>query len=165
LWQFERSFSRADEALVREAIALVPPDVDTALEFRDPDWYAPDVQSMLGERGIALAVADAPFVPRDLMAQSLERTTTPFVYVRLIGDHNALDRFDRVAIARESEIAWWANELRSARLARVERAYAYVNNHYQGHSPATVRALKAALGIPHAIPQRAVQPGLFDGSS
>jgi uncharacterized protein YecE (DUF72 family) len=161
LWQFERSFSRVDEPLVREAIALVPPDIDTAIEFRDPAWYAPDVQAMLEERGIALAVADAPFVPRELMAQSLQRTRTPLVYLRLIGDHNALDRFDRVAIARETEIAWWANELRSARLAKVERAYAYVNNHYQGHSPATVRALKAALGVAHTIPQRAVQPSLF----
>jgi hypothetical protein len=36
-----------------------------------------------------------------------------------------------------------------------------VNNHYQGHSPATVRALYAALGIPHARPERVQQTSLF----
>ncbi len=160
LVQFEASYGRAEEAVFRDALDAFPRDVATAFEFRDPAWYAPDVQALLEERGHALAVTDAPFVPRELMAETLARATVPFAYVRLIGVHDALDRFDAVRIPRERDIAWWARALRDS-LPRVRRIYAYANNHYQGHSPATVRALYAALGVAHERPVRIEQPTLF----
>ncbi len=160
LVQFEASFTRAEEPALREALDAFPRDVRTAFEFRDPAWYAPEIQTLLEERGHALAVTDAPFVPRDRMADALRRTAVPFAYLRLIGTHDALDRFDAVRIPRERELGWWAAALREA-MPRLERVYGYANNHYQGHAPATVRALYAALGVPHQRPTRVLQPTLF----
>ncbi len=160
LVQFEASYSRDEEPAFRDALDAFPGDVRTAFEFRDPGWYAPDVQALLEERGFALAVADAPFVPRELMHDVLRRTAVPFAYLRLIGDHDAFDRYHAVQRERERDVAWWAAALGEA-MPRLERAFAYVNNHYQGHSPATVRALHAALGVPHERPKRIEQPTLF----
>ena len=160
LVQFEASYARAEESVFRDALDAFPRDVATAFEFRDPAWYAPDIQSMLEERGHALAVTDAPFVPRDVMADVLRRTTVPFAYVRLIGAHDALDVFDEVRIDRTSEIAWWAAAIGEA-MPGLQRVFGYVNNHYQGHSPATVRALYAALGVARERPRRITQQTLF----
>lgn len=162
LVQFEASYGRAEEPVFRETLDAFPRDVATAFEFRDPAWYAPEIQTLLEARGHALAVTDAPFVPRDLMAGVLKRTAVPFAYLRLIGDHATLDRFDAVQIDRTREIAWWAQAIGAAQ-PRLQRVFGYVNNHYQGHAPATVRALYAALGVPHERPQRIVQPTLFSG--
>lgn len=160
LVQFDAAFSRADEPNLRTAFAAIPSDVRTAFEFRDPAWYVPEIQADFEARGFALAVADAPFVPREALARVLARTTLDFAYVRLIGDHDAFARFDAVQLGRKDEIAWWARAISSA-APRLRRVYGYVNNHFQGHSPATVRALYAALGIAHVRPARVEQTSLF----
>ncbi len=157
LVQFDASFAReTEEGALRAALDAFPPGVRTAFEFRDPAWYAPDIQALLETRGCALAVADAPFVRRDVLPRVLASTTLDFAYVRWIGDHDALTRFDAVQIARDGEIAWWARALAQAS-PRLRTVYGYVNNHYAGHSPATVRALYAALGIAHVRPARIIQ--------
>jgi len=160
LAQFDAGYGRDDEPSLRAALDAFPRDVPTAFEFRDPAWYAPDVQRMLEERGFALALADAPFVPRDLLGSALARTTLDFAYLRWVGIHDAFDRFDAVVVPREREIAWWVEALRSAP-PQLKRVFGYANNHYQGHSPATVRAVYAALGIARARPKRVEQTTLF----
>ncbi|GAC1613505.1 MAG: DUF72 domain-containing protein [Vulcanimicrobiaceae bacterium] len=161
LVQFDATFARADEeGTLRRALDAFATDIPTAFEFRDPGWYARDVQQLLEARGYALAVADAPFVPRDAFADVLATTTLDFAYVRWVGNRDAVTRFDAVQIERGAEIAWWARALANAS-PRLQTVYGYVNNHYAGHSPATVRALYAALGVAHVRPDRIVQTSLF----
>ncbi len=156
LVQFDAGFGRAEEPVLREALPAFPRDVATAFEFRDAAWYAPDIQDLLEDRGFALALADAPFVPRALLAAALQRSRAGFGYVRWIGDHDAFQRFDSVRLPRATEIGWWARTLHDAP-PQLRRVYGYVNNHYSGHSPATVRALYAALGVAHVRPARITQ--------
>ena len=161
LVQFDASFGRAEEPALRAALAAFPSDVRTAFEFRDPAWYEPEIQTLLEERGFALAVADAPFVPRDVLAATLARARADFAYIRWIGDHDAFVRFDRVQRSRSDQVAWWARAV-SGMPRPPERVYGYVNNHFAGHSPATVRALYAALGMHHVRPRRVTQTSLFE---
>lgn len=163
LAQFDAGFGRDQEPLLRETLDAFPPDVRTAFEFRDPAWYDADVQALLEGRGFALAVSDAPFVPRELFSALLSWTEAPFAYVRLLGARGAVDRFDLVRLQRDDDIRWWAHTLRSLPPS-VGTVYGYANNHYQGHSPATVRALYEALGIDHERP-RLMQQSLFSSSS
>jgi uncharacterized protein YecE (DUF72 family) len=160
LFQFDATFSRDEEPAFWRGLDAVPAGVRTAVEFRDPAWYDAEVQARLEARGIALALCDAPFVPRDALAAALARQTLDFAYVRWVGAHDAFTRFDAVQCARDGEIAWWARELREA-APRLRTVHGYVNNHYQGHSPATVRALYQALGIAHERPRRIEQRSLF----
>ncbi len=158
LAQFDPTFTRDEEPTLRAALEAFPRDVRTAFEFRDPGWYDVDIQALLEERGFALAVSDAAFVPRELSAALLSWTEADFAYVRLLGTGDAVTRFDAVHLDRDDDLAWWAQTLRSLP-ARVRTVFGYANNHYQGHSPATVRALYEALGIAHHRPDP--QPSLF----
>jgi uncharacterized protein YecE (DUF72 family) len=160
LFQFDAAFSPEQSRPFWAALEAVPRAVPTAVEFRDPRWYDSGVQRRLADHGIALAVVDAPFVGVERMAEALERSPLDFAYMRLIGDHDAFTRFDSVQAGREREIAFWASRLKHS-APRLKRVFGYVNNHYQGHSPATVRALYAALGVVHARPQRVRQTTLF----
>ncbi len=159
LAQFDASFGRDNEPALRAALDAFPRDVHTAFEFRDPAWYDAEMQSLLEERGFALAVSDAPFVPRELFAALLSWSEAEFAYVRLLGSRNAVDRFNTVQIDRAADLTWWADLLRSLP-ASLSTVYGYANNHYQGHSPATVRALAGLLGIPQRPPPLP-QPSLF----
>jgi len=94
------------------------------------------------------------------MLATFARPTADFAYVRLIGDHDALDRFDRVVIDRSSNLARWAAALASAP-PQIRKVYGYVNNHYAGHAPAVVRNLYRALHIAHEQPKRIEQTSLF----
>ena len=47
-------------------------------------------------------------------------------------------------------------------LSRVKTAYLYVNNHFAGHSPASIRMLQETMGLPVVRPERmGEQLGLF----
>lgn len=159
LAQFDPTFTRGEEPALRAALDVFPRDVRTAFEFLDPAWYDPDIQALLEDRGFALAVSDAPFVPRELSAALLSWTEADFVYLRWLGSRDAVSRYDVVQLDRDDDLAWWAQALRSLP-ACVRTIYGYANNHYQGHSPATIRALYAALGIAHQRPEP-VQQSLF----
>jgi uncharacterized protein YecE (DUF72 family) len=120
LVQFDASFGRAEEPALRAALAAFPSDVRTAFEFRDPAWYAPGVQALLEERGFALAVADAPFVPRDVLAATLGRSGADFAYLRWIGDHDAFVRLVGASATRLTSRSEVRVRLREQSLRRTQ---------------------------------------------
>jgi len=164
LVQMPPDFSPAERDALFAFIGRLPDSAPIAVEVRDPRWFAPPVYGELRDaleaRGFALALSDAPFVPLDVMLAALARPTADFAYLRWIGVHDAVARFDRVVFDRAAEIGRWAAAI-AARPPRLRRVCGYVNNHYAGHAPATVRALYAALGIRHERPARIVQGSLF----
>ncbi len=77
---------------------------------------------------------------------ALDQVTAPFVYIRWLGRREDIidDDFSRVRINRDVQLDRWAEQV--GRYLREDIAvYGYFNNHYQGHSPASVRALQARL--------------------
>jgi uncharacterized protein YecE (DUF72 family) len=78
--------------------------------------------------------------------------TAGFLYLRWMGDRRAVDRFDRVRIAREAEHQAWERDLRRA-LPEVREVFGYFNNHWAGHSPASAADMKARLGLPVVDPR------------
>ncbi len=164
LVQLPPDFSPEERDALFAFVARLPDWAPLAVEVRDPRWFAEpvfgDLRSALEARGFALALSDAPFVPLDVMLAALAQPTADFAYLRWIGVHDAVTRFDRTVFDRTPEIGRWAAAI-AARPPRLRRVCGYVNNHYAGHAPATVRALYAALGIPHERPSRIVQGSLF----
>src|SRR2546427_41503 len=65
---------------------------------------------------------------------------------RLLGDH-----VGPVQIDRERELAVWAMAL-AALAARVQSVYGYFSNQFQGHAPASARAMQRLIG------QKIVEP-------
>ncbi len=142
----------------------LPRDLAVAAEFRHRSWYREETYSLLRERGVALSLTDHASVPR------VDVATAPFVYVRLLGSHDApWEDFSEVRVDRAEDLRAWAERLKT-QLAAGRKLFVFANNHYQGHSPATARALRDLLGIPEPslpfvepAPRGGEGPGLFDG--
>jgi hypothetical protein len=81
------------------------------------------------------------------VVKQLDAVTGPFAYVRLLGDREAVDaltpRLEHVVIDRGQQVADDAEAIKL--LARRVPVAAFVNNHFAGFAPETVRLLLAAL--------------------
>ena len=100
----------------------------------------PRLLGLLQQHAVALCLVQHAWMP------ALDEATAPFVYVRWLGRREDIpdDDFSHVRIDREVQLDRWAEQIRGYLKAGLI-VYGYFNNHYQGHSPASVRALQARL--------------------
>ena len=150
--QMPPSFARErdNEAALRDFIAGT---VETgcaggaaplAVELRDPTWLDYEILELFGDHGVAWVCNDLPAMPRVAV-----RAPASSVYVRLLGPHRGLDGKAEVQRPQPEGRSFWADRLAEWDDAGVDDAYVVVNNHYEGHAPATVRALAAELRERH----------------
>jgi uncharacterized protein YecE (DUF72 family) len=138
----------------------LPSDVRFAIEFRDRRWITEEMHAMLAAQRIALALADARWVPRKWMLGLAARPTADHAYVRWLGPDRTITDYSRLQEDRTAEIGAWAAVLPT--VAKAVTVFGYVNNHFAGHSPASLRMLQTALGqIPQDPAQLDAQFGLF----
>jgi uncharacterized protein YecE (DUF72 family) len=155
---FEPTFA-AREALDR-FLGELPGAHRWAMEFRDPRWIEPPTLDRLRARGVALACAESRWIRKDRVLAALAEPTAPFAYVRWMGPDRQLTDFARVQVDREEELETWAAALRGVS-PRVSSIYGYVNNHYQGHAPASARSLQRLLNQPRVEPDALREQGEF----
>jgi uncharacterized protein YecE (DUF72 family) len=123
----------------------LPSEVRVAVEVRNKTWIDEPLLDLLRGHGAALVLVDLAYMPHPaLLAERFDLVTGDFAYCRLIGDRKAVDAqtktFDRIVLDRSDRLEEWATLLRSL-AGRVAETYAYANNHYAGHGPATARQL------------------------
>lgn len=165
LIQMGPDFGPARRSAIEEFLPRLPRDIRFAIEFRQPGWLEPPTLRLLEDHGVALALADGRFVPRERLLELTAAPTADFAYVRWMGPDRKIEDYARVIVDRGHEIADWAVAL-AALASRVSTVRGYFNNHFQGHSPASARELQRLLG------QRPVEPAslrdqaeLFDGGA
>ena len=142
-------------------LPLLPPDMDFAVEFRQRGWINEGVIALLREHRVALALTDGKWIPRHVMLKLAEEPTSDFAYLRWMGPDRSIVDYSRIQVDRTKEVDSWADALRGMR-ERVKVTYGYVNNHFAGHSPATIRMFQERLGMPVVKPERmGEQLGLF----
>lgn len=147
---------------VEEFLAALPRDIAFAIEFRQRAWITEEVHAMLTTQGVALALVDGRWIPRKWMLELCERPTAPHAYVRWMGPNRDITDFSHVQVDRTAELELWAKAL--PLLATKVKVYGYVNNHYAGHGPASVRMLQGMLGQRSRDPaELREQLGLFPG--
>jgi uncharacterized protein YecE (DUF72 family) len=153
LLQLGPDFAPGDFDALESFVPRLPRDVRFAVEVRQNRWASPkilpDLLSLLAEHGVALALSDGRWFPRETMLELALRPTADFHYLRWMGPNRELTDFSHVQVDRTEEIDEWAGVLRA--LPGID-VYGYVNNHFAGHSPATARDLQRRLG------QRPVDP-------
>ncbi len=102
--------------------------------------------------------------------EKFDPITTDFTYVRWLGDRKGIEEqtrtWDSVIVDRSRQLSEWAGVLRKVRKRRVQ-FFAYANNHYAGHAPATVEAFRDLWKSKEtAVPKRNLRAGqgltLFD---
>lgn len=131
-------------------LPTLPHDIDFAVEFRQRGWIQDGILALLSEHRVSLALTDARWIPRRTMLSLAERPTADFAYVRWMGPNRDLVDYSRVQVDRSRELAAWAAVLPA--LARRARVFGYINNHFAGHSPASLRDLQRLLGMPVVDP-------------
>jgi uncharacterized protein YecE (DUF72 family) len=116
---------RKDPGRLGDCLALIPPGVRVAFEFRHDSWFDDEVYGILRARNAALCLADT------------EAGTTPLVATADFGYLRLRDR----QYSRE-ELAGWAT---AARRAEWRDAFVYFKHEESGTGPALARELVGLL--------------------
>ncbi|MBM4194226.1 MAG: DUF72 domain-containing protein [Gemmatimonadetes bacterium] len=154
-------FGPAELPALAGFLPLLPPDMRFAIEFRQRGWITEGVVALLKEYRVALALSDGKWIPRQWLVKLAEDPTTDFAYLRWMGPDRSIVDYSRIQVDRSKEIATWVGTLRGL-MSRVTTAYGYVNNHFAGHSPASIRMLQEGLGMKTIQPELlGEQLGLF----
>jgi uncharacterized protein YecE (DUF72 family) len=144
-----------------EFLELLPRDLRFAVEFRHPAWIRRRVLDLLRERGVALALSDGKWIPREWLLKLCEQPTADFAYLRWMGPDRAITDYSHLQYDRSAELDAWAAMIPVLQ-GQVREIYGFVNNHFAGHAPASVRMLQQRLGVPPINPASlAVQASLF----
>jgi uncharacterized protein YecE (DUF72 family) len=119
------------------------PTVRFAVEIRNEAWLDNRLTDLLREYNVALALTDLSRMPRPWeVKDGLDLVTADFVYVRWLGDRKGIEAltttWDKTIIDRTDDLRDWAGLFRQF-VSRNLKVFAYANNHYAGHGPATVK--------------------------
>ena len=128
---------------LRDFLPKLPADFRFALEIRNKDWVRTELLDLLRKHTVAFALIDHPYMsrPSELMRNG-DIVTSDFIYIRLLGDRYAIEdltkTWHKTVVDRSRELIEWS-EVVEQLLARDMKVYTYVNNHFAGHSPETLR--------------------------
>ena len=148
LLQMGPDFAPEELPALERFLPILPRDVRFAVEVRQSRWTHPKVLphllELLTTHGIALALSDGRWIPRDTVLDLVERPTADFLYVRWMGPDRDITDYSRIQFDRSEEIRAWAEVLGHA--AHTKEIYGFFNNHFAGHSPANAREMQRLLG-------------------
>jgi len=118
---------KKDADRLRGFVALLPPGVRAAFEFRNPTWGDAEVRGILSAAGAALCLADADDAEAPLL-----HATGRFGYLRL-----RRSEYDAASLRR------WADAVKAQPW---DEAFVFFKHEDEGRGPAFAEAFRAALG-------------------
>src|SRR6202521_3129306 len=129
-------------ARLKPFLKKLPKDHKFALEIRNKNWLVPQFVETLRERGVALSLIDQSWMPRPAQwFEKFDPITANFTYVRWLGGRKGIEAetkvWDKVIVDRRAKLSEWAEILGKVHKRKIQ-IYAYANNHFAGHGPATV---------------------------
>ena len=151
LMQLGPDFAPSELPALANFLPRIPPDISMAIEFRQRGWIHDGIIALLAEHNVALTLVDGRWIPRKQMQTLAARPTADFAYVRWMGPNREIVDYSRIQYDRSRELESWAAVL-EALASRTSVVYGYVNNHFAGHSPASVRELQMLLGQKPVMP-------------
>jgi len=149
LFQFgyfnKTAFKSMEEFLarLRPFLANLPKGYRYAVEIRNKSWLEPRFVETLREHKVALALIDQAWMPRigEVLAR-VNPITADFTYVRWLGDRKGIEErtksWDKTVLDRRADLNEWVIAFRKF-VAQNVKIFAFANNHYAGHAPATVK--------------------------
>ena len=149
-------------------LAKLPDGYKFAIEIRNRNWHDAEFADLLRDRGIALVLQDSSWMPNPAELK-FDPITANWTYIRWLGDRKAIEQqtvtWDKTVVDRSAELSSWVDFCHQVRKRGV-LIYAFANNHYSGHAPATIeqfRNIWQSKGFPQLDTQRLAhrQPSLF----
>jgi uncharacterized protein YecE (DUF72 family) len=148
LLQMSPDFAPDELPAIEMFLPTLPADLRFAIELRQSRWMRaetlPHLLELLAHHGIALALSDGRWIPRETMLELAERATADFLYVRWMGPDREITDYSRVQFDRSEEMRAWSVALKCA--ANTRDIFGFFNNHFAGHSPASARETQRLLG-------------------
>ena len=133
LLQLPPSYTVEGMGALERFLEELPEGFRYAIEVRHRSWVGSDLPALLREHGAALALIDYPRMPR------MEEATAGFSYIRWLGNRREFPSGHTHAKKdRREDLAWWSG-LVDRFLSEERTVFAYANNHYQNHSPSTLK--------------------------
>jgi uncharacterized protein YecE (DUF72 family) len=131
-----------------------------AIEIRNRDWLDAELANLLRDYRITLVLQDRAWMPSPSELK-FDPITADWTYIRWLGDRKSIEAqtatWDRTIVDRTNELTSWVDYCQQIRKRGV-LIYAYANNHFGGHAPATIeqfRNLWRSKGLPEIErPQR-----------
>jgi uncharacterized protein YecE (DUF72 family) len=153
-------------AVLEPFLATLPSDLRFAVEVRNDWWVNERLLAALRARNVAFAWTDRKHMARPAeLAAKLDPVTADFAYIRWLGDRHGIERltkrWDRTIVDRTADLDDWTGLLTELRRRGVS-IYGYVNNHFAGHAPDTIRALLDRLDPAQRKTRRNQPRTLFD---
>ena len=129
-------------------LAAWPTDVPVAVEIRNKTWISSAFLDCLRSHKASFVLTDQAWMPTPAsLLQNFDVNTGPLAYVRLLGDRNEVDKLttklDRVVIDRIEQIRLDALAIKI--LQKSVPVLVFVNNHFAGYAPQTIKELQAEL--------------------
>jgi uncharacterized protein YecE (DUF72 family) len=154
--------------LLTALMEKLPSDHMFAIEIRNKSWLDARFAGALRDHNVALVLQDHSWMPRPAqLFEQFDPITADFTYIRWLGDRKGIEQrtktWDVVIVDRTRELAEWVEIVRKVHKRRIQ-IFAYANNHYAGHAPATVEQFQQMLGpLEPARPRRMEKErSLFD---
>lgn len=149
LVQLPPDFEPRERAALEAFVPKLPAGMRWAVEVRSHKWMEPavlrDLHALLRAHGVALALSDGRWLPRETLLALAARPTADFHYLRWMGPDRSIETFSRVLVDRSAEVEAWAEALRPLPEEGVD-LFGFFNNHFAGHSPDSARTLQRLLG-------------------
>ncbi|MCE2901533.1 MAG: DUF72 domain-containing protein [Gemmatimonas sp.] len=154
-------FAPAEGRAFADFLAMLPTDLRFAVEFRQAAWIRRRTLTLLAQHRVALALSDGRWIPRDWLLKLCAQPTADFAYLRWMGPDRRITDYGQLQVDRSAELDAWAAMIPVLQ-GQVREVFGFVNNHFAGHAPASVRMLQERLGL-SAIDPRTIgeQPSLF----
>jgi hypothetical protein len=139
-----------------------------AIEIRNRNWLDAEFATLLRDRSIALVLQDRSWMPSPSELK-FDPITAGWTYIRWLGDRKAIEQqtmtWDKTIVDRSAELSSWVDFCYQVRKRGV-LIYAFANNHFSGHAPATIeqfRSIWQSKGFPPLDAPRTShrQPSLF----
>ena len=147
----------------------LPADHKLGIEIRNRLWLNAEFANLLRDHQIALVLQDRSWMP-DPQELQFDPITADWTYIRWLGDRREIEAqtmtWDKAVVDRTAELSNWVDFCYQI-TKRGVLIYAYANNHFQGHGPATIAKfleLWSANGfgtIARPEPNRGQQTTLF----
>jgi uncharacterized protein YecE (DUF72 family) len=142
-WKFPKQDSFL--AVLTPFLKKLPADHNFVIEIRNKTWLDARFADVLREYNVALALTDTSFMPRPWeLKQKFDMITADFAYVRWLGDRHGIEKitqvWDKTVVDRRDDLKRWVDVLKDLVLnKKLRKLFAFANNHYAGHGPATVK--------------------------
>ena len=133
---------------LRPFLEAWPKDVPVAVEIRNKTWITGEFLDCLRSHGATFVLTDQAWMPSPLsLMEKFDVITGQYAYVRLLGDRNEVDKLtetlDHVVVDRTEQLKQDARAIKLLQ-ARVP-VLVFVNNHFAGYSPETIKQLMEVL--------------------